>query len=71
MKDKKRHLICWLKSWVLVEFNSMSSKNMVGEKEVHEWGWQTACGDVFWPTWKGTTNKKDVTCKKCLKYCRS
>jgi len=27
--------------------------------------WRTYCGEHFWDTWKGTTEKEDVTCKNC------
>ena len=29
--------------------------------------WQTYCGEYFWTTWHGTTEPKDMTCKKCQK----
>lgn len=32
------------------------------------WGWKTACGEKFWPWFRGTTERKDVTCKRCLKF---
>jgi hypothetical protein len=67
MKAKKRHYICWLKFWVPVEFNEQVTSIMQSHIDTHRWGWKTLCGEIFWPIWNGTTNKKDVTCGRCKK----
>jgi len=28
---------------------------------------QTICGEYFWPSWHGTTDREQVTCERCLK----
>ena len=67
-KQKKRHWIGWFKFCSAgVTFSSIVDKRMEKE-ETHIWGYKTACGEVFWPGWQGTTNKNDVTCKKCKKF---
>ena len=29
--------------------------------------WQTECGEYFWSTWQGTTDREHVKCERCLK----
>ena len=29
--------------------------------------WQTECGEYVWISWRGTTYREQVTCKRCLK----
>jgi hypothetical protein len=64
---RKRHFIGWFKFFYTgVAFGPLSDNRMEKE-ENHTWGYKTACGEVFWPGWEGTTNKEDVTCKRCKK----
>jgi len=30
------------------------------------YGWKTLCGEVLWPHWKGSTELKTITCKRCI-----
>lgn len=32
----------------------------------YKFGWKTACRSFFWKSWRGTTEKGGVTCKRCL-----
>jgi len=60
------HLIGWFKFCGIVRFGPLPDRGMEIQ-ETHTWGYKTACGQVFWPTLEGTTNRKDVTCKRCKK----
>jgi hypothetical protein len=68
MKKNKKvvHWIGWFKFWYPVCFSSVVDKRMDIE-ETHTWGYKTACGEPLWPKWEGSTNIKNVTCKRCKK----
>ena len=35
------------------------------DRRTHHIDWVTLCGEVFWPSWRGTTESLGVTCKRC------
>ena len=63
---KARHLIGWCRFFSGGVIFGPRTCNGTSIEETHLWGYKTACGEVFWPGWEGTTNRDDVTCKKCL-----
>lgn len=69
---RKTHYIFWHAfGYSGVVFGPRSDERMSGsEEEAHRWGWGTLCGEVFWPTWKGSTNISDVTCKTCQRVAK-
>lgn len=56
---KKIHKILFGRFFCFVGFKDASNST--------DYGWKTACGEVLWPHWRGSTETKDVNCKRCIK----